>query len=110
MIGPAVMNVDKGEEIISALISGYIKGTGRYKFLAKRRNDKVIEWAHYVQRDNGLKENVYRGEVNNETELNQVLEIMNKTLVIVFGERARMQQAVAEVRSIFGEKLDSTIN
>ena len=68
----AVMNIDSGGEIVAALVSGHIEGTGRYKFLAKKRKDKKIEWAHFVERDNGLKEKVYRGEVNKEAELELV--------------------------------------
>jgi len=32
----AVMNIEKGEQIVFALVSGPVPGTGRYKFLAKR--------------------------------------------------------------------------
>jgi hypothetical protein len=90
----AVMNIEKGEEIISALVSGHINGTGRYKFLAQKRKDKKIEWTHFVERDNGLKEKVYRGEVNSEKELKLVLEIMNKNLAKIFGQQAEMKQGI----------------
>ena len=106
----AVMNIEKGDEIISALVSGHINGTGRYKFLAKKRKDKKIEWAHFVERDNGLKEKVYRGEVNSEKELKLVLEIMNKNLAKIFGQQAEMKQGIPEFRSLMGKKLDDTIN
>ena len=33
----AVMNIEKGEEIAIAVVSGHIPGTGRYKFLAKKK-------------------------------------------------------------------------
>lgn len=33
----AVMNIDKGEQIVLAIVSGHIPGTGRYKFLAKKK-------------------------------------------------------------------------
>ena len=106
----AVMNIEKGEEIMAALVSGHIAGTGRYKFLAKKRNDKKIEWAHFVERDNGLKEKVYRGEVNNDSELKLVLEIMNKNLSGIFGSHAEMKQGIPEFRSLSGTKFDDTIN
>ena len=106
----AVMNLDKGEEIVSALVSGHIAGTGRYKFLAKKRKDKKIEWAHFVERDNGLKEKVYRGEVNRDTELKLVLEIMNRNLVKIFGPQAEMKQGIPEFRSLMGKKFDDTAN
>lgn len=106
----AVMNIEKGEEIITALISGHITGTGRYKFFAKKRIDSKYEWAHFVERDNGLKEKVYRGEVKNETELKLVLEIMNKNLVKIFGSHAEMKQGIPEFRSLMGNKFDDTVN
>ena len=107
---PAVMNIEKGEEIAAALVSGHIPGTGKYKFLAKKKVNKTYEWAHFVQRDNGLKEKVYKGEVNSEAELKIVLEIMNKNLVKIFGKNAEMKQGVPEFRSLLGTKSDDTIN
>ncbi len=106
----AVMNIEKGEEIVAALVSGYIAGTGRYKFFAKKKKDKKYEWAHFTERDNGAKENVYRGEVNKETELKLVLEIMNKNLVKIFGSQAEMKQGIPEFRSLMGKKFDDTVN
>ena len=81
----AVMNVDKGEEIVGGWASAHIPQVGIYKLLAKKRKDGIIEWAHFVQRDSGLKEKVYRGEVENRERLDDVLEIMNKQLQRVFG-------------------------
>ena len=106
----AVMNVAKGEEIAMAVVGGHIPGTGRYKLLAKKRKDKKYEWAHFVERDNGLKESVYRGEVKNEKELNKVLEIMNRNLVRVFGPHAEMKKGKTEIRSLMGNKFDDSIN
>ena len=81
----AVMNVDKGEEIVGGWASAHIPQVGVYKLLAKKRLDGIIEWAHFVQRDSGLKEKVYRGEVESHEKLNEVLEIMNGQLKRVFG-------------------------
>ena len=106
----AVTNINKGEEIVAALVSGHIAGTGRYKFLAKKRSDKKIEWAHFVERDNGSKEKVYRGEVSSDDELKLVLEIMNKYLSKIFGSHAEMKQGIPEFRSLLGTKFDDTIN
>lgn len=106
----AIMNIEKGEEIVAALVSGHIAGTGRYKFLAKKRKDKAYEWAHFKERDNGLKEGVIRGEVKNEDELKLVLEIMNKNLIRIFGQQAKMKNGMPEFRSITGNKFDNTVN
>ncbi len=81
----AVMNVDKGEQVVGGWASAHIPQVGVYKLLAKQRMDGVIEWAHFVQRDSGAKEKVYRGEVESRERLDEVLEIMNGQLKRVFG-------------------------
>src|SRR5207244_9599627 len=87
----AVMNIEKGEQIAIALVSSHIPGTGRYKFLAKKKKNGEYEWAHFIERDNGNKEKVYRGEVKTEEELKLVLSIMNKNLKKIFGDKAEMK-------------------
>ena len=79
------MNVDKGEEIIGGWASAHIPQVDIYKLLAKKRADGIVEWAHFVQRDSGAKEKVYRGEVESREKLDEVLEIMNGQLKRVFG-------------------------
>jgi DNA-binding PadR family transcriptional regulator len=106
----AVMNIDKGEEIIFALVSGHIPGTGRYKYLAKKLKNGEYEWAHFVERDNGNKEKVYRGNVKSEKELKLVLEIMNKNLKKIFGDKAEMKEGMPEFRSLMGKKFDDSVN
>lgn len=106
----AVMNIDKGEEIIFALVSGHIPGTGRNKFLAKKKKNGEYEWAHFVERDNGNKEKVYRGDVKTEKEIKLVLEIMNKTLKKIFGDKAVMKEGMPEFRSLMGAKFDDSVN
>ncbi|HMK25147.1 MAG TPA: hypothetical protein VK483_03890 [Chitinophagaceae bacterium] len=106
----AVMNIEKGEEIAITVVSGVIPGTGRYKFLAKKKKNGEYEWAHFVERDNGNKEKVYRGEVKTEDELKLVLGIMNKNLKNIFGEKAEMKEGIPEFRSLMGTKFDDSIN
>jgi hypothetical protein len=106
----AVMNIDKGEEIVAGFVSGHIPGTGRYKFVAKKKINGKYEWAHFVERDDGLKENVYRGEVGNPEELKLVFDIMNKTLKKIFGSHTEMKEGKPEFKSITGKKFDDTIN
>jgi len=106
----AVLNIEKGEEIAMAVVSGPIPGTGRYKFLAKKKRNGEYGWVHFAERDNGLKEKVYRGEVKTEKELKLVLEIMNKNLKKIFGELAEMKEGIPEFRSLLGKKFDDTKN
>jgi len=81
----AVMNVEKGEEIVGGWATAHIPGTGIYKLLAKKRKDGVIEWAHFIQRDTGAKQIVFRGEVNSREQLEQVIELASKNLSRLFG-------------------------
>lgn len=106
----AVMNIEKGEEIAMAVVSGHLPGTGRYKFLVKKKKNGEYEWAHFVERDNGNKEKVYRGNVTSEKELKLVLEIMNKNLKKIFGDKAEMKDGIPEFRSLMGNRFDDSIN
>jgi hypothetical protein len=102
----AVMNVEKGEEIVGGWASAHIPQVGVYKLLAKKRVDGVIEWAHFVQRDSGLKDKVYRGEVESREKLDQVLEVMNKHLLRVFG--TAMKSADYDTYTLDGKKTSET--
>ena len=95
----AIMNVDKGEEIIGGWASAHIPQVGIYKLLAKKRADGIVEWAHFVQRDSGAKEKVYRGEVESREKLDEVLEIMNGQLKpVAFTEADIAAQLVTRYR------------
>ena len=102
----AVMNVDKGEQIVGGWASAHIPQVGVYKLLAKKRVDGLFEWAHFVQRDSGLKEKVYRGEVENLEKLDEVLEIMNGQLKRVFG--ITMKAADYDMYTLGGKDTAST--
>lgn len=98
----AIMNIDEGEEIASACASPHIPKTGIYKFLAKKKKDGTFEWAHFVQRDNGMKENIYRGHVETRQQLDLVLDIMNRNLKKIF--KVEMRAADYDVYSLDGKK------
>ena len=102
----AVMNVEKGEEIVGGWASAHIPQVGIYKLLAKKRVDGIIEWAHFVQRDNGLKDKVYRGDVESREQLDEVLEIMNGQLRRVFG--VTMKAADYDMYTLDGKDASST--
>lgn len=103
----AVMNVEKGEEIVGGWASAHIPQVGVYKLLAKKRVDGVIEWAHFVQRDSGLKDKVYRGEVESRDRLDDLLEIMNGQLKRVFG--VTMKAADYDTYALGGKDTTSRI-
>lgn len=107
----AVMEIEKGEKIIGAWITPQIPGTGFYKFLAKRKEDRKCEWVHFVQRFDGKKENLYRGEVESEKEIEDVISVCNNNLMKIYGMECRLRLGNPDVYSLDGKNLDNdTIN
>jgi hypothetical protein len=104
----AVMNVEGGEEILAGRATAHIPQVGIYKLLAKKKADDTIEWAHFVERDNGLKEKVMRGTVNSIDEFDIVIDTVNNNLRGIFG--VTMQPAEFEVRTLDGKKASDTIH
>jgi hypothetical protein len=96
----AVMTIDEGEEIAGAWITPYIKEVGMYKLLAKKRRDGTYQWAHFIQRLSGSKDRVMRGEVKDEAQLNEVLEVANNNLRRIFG--VTLQPADADMYTLNG--------
>lgn len=67
-----------------------------YKLLAKKKADGTVEWVHFVQRDNGLREKVTRGAVKNAEECAVVKDAVDRNLRSVFG--VTLQAAEYDVR------------
>jgi hypothetical protein len=105
-----ILSVDKDEEIIYALVSSYISGTGYYKLLAKQKVDKTFEWVHFKERVSGEKISVYRGDTATKEDLDKVLEIMNRNLVNTFGHQAEMKQGELKVSTLPNTGGDKNIN
>ena len=104
----AVMNLEEGEDIFAGRVTPHIPQVGVYKLLAKKKVDGTIEWAHFVQRDNGLKEKVMRGTVNTLDEFDIVIDAVNNNLHRIFG--VTMQPAEYDVRTLDGKKVSDTIH
>jgi hypothetical protein len=104
----AVMNVDEGEEVLSGYVTARIPQIGIYKLLAKKKKDGTCEWAHFVQRDDGRKENVYRGEVENEAKLADVVEALNSALNTAYGPTIRLVPADSDMYTLDGKQAPST--
>ncbi len=105
-----ILSIDKDEEIIYALMSSYISGTGYYKLLAKQKADKTFEWVHFKERVSGEKLGVYRGNTATKEELDTVLEIMNRNLVNTFGHSAKLKQGEFKVTTLPNISSDKNIN
>ena len=107
---PAVMYLEEGEEIVGIWASPEITEIGIYKLLAKKRKDGGIEWANFVQRSNGLKDRVSKGEVKNEKELQMVVDAVNRSLKTAYGPDVQLHPGKATYRSLMGNELDDSIN
>jgi hypothetical protein len=102
----AVMTIEDGEEFLAGRATAVIPQVGIYKLLAKKKVDGTIEWAHFVERDNGLKEKVMRGTVKSLDEFAIVADVITNNLRKVFG--VAMQDAPCEVRTLDGTKVSET--
>ena len=102
----AVMNLEEGEELCGGWATPHIPKVGIYKLLAKKKADGTMEWAHFVHRDNGLKENVMRGTVKNSDEFAVVNDAVNNNLRRVFG--VTMQVAAYDVSTLDGKRVSDT--
>jgi hypothetical protein len=107
----AIMVVEKGEEIAGMWISDFVPGIGSYKLLAKKRKDGMYEWAHFVERANGYKDKIYRGEVESEARLKYAFEAINKALSMAYGEQYIMRTAKPTfLNPVFGSEMGSPVH
>jgi hypothetical protein len=104
----AVMNLEEGEDLFAGRVTPYISQVGIYKLLAKKKTDGTIEWAHFAQRDNGLKEKVMRGTVNTLEEFDILNDTINNNLQKIFG--VTMQPAEYDVLTLDGKKVSDTMH
>ena len=81
---------------------------GIYKLVAKKKVDGTIDWAHFVERENGLKEKVIRGTLNSLKEFDILIDTINDNLRRIFG--VTLQPAACDVRTVDGKKASATIH
>jgi len=69
----------------------------RAKLIAKRKRDGSVAGVHFVQRDDGRKENVYRGDVNDDAWLAQVVTALNNALRTAYAPGVQLLPAAADI-------------
>jgi hypothetical protein len=104
----AVMTIDDGEEILPSYVTSHIPQIGIYKLLVKKKIDGTCEWANFVQRDDGRKEKVYRGEVENEARVTDVIAAINSALNTAYGPTIRLQPADTDMYTLDGKQVPPT--
>lgn len=97
----AMMSIDEGEEIAGAWITPYIPEVGMYKLLAKKKKDGTFAWIHFIQRLNGNKDIVFRGEAKDQAQLDELLEVANGKLQAIFN--VKLQPADADMYTLDGK-------
>lgn len=97
----AMMSIDEGEEIAGAWITPYIPEVGMYKLLAKKKKDGTFAWIHFIQRLNGNKDIVFRGEAKDQAQLDQLLEVANRKLQAIF--KVKLQPGDADMYTLDGK-------
>jgi len=97
----AVLSIEKGEEIFGGWATESIPQVGIYKLLAKRKADGTIEWAHFVQRDSGIKDRVLRGDVQTAEEFTVVKDAINNNLHRIYG--VTLQAAGYDIGTLDGK-------
>jgi hypothetical protein len=104
IIGPAVLNVDKGDEIVGGWITPKIPEVGVYKLLVVKRKSGKYEWAHFIQRDTGAKDRVMRGDFVEPEKLDVLLDAINKNLARVYGAHVKILPADYDMMTLDGRK------
>lgn len=102
----AVMTLKEGEEILAGRATEHIPQVGLYKLLAKKKADGTIEWAHFVERDNGLRENVMRGTVDTLDQFDIVIDTASNNLRRIFG--VTLKAATFDVQTVNGRRVSDT--
>lgn len=104
ILGPAILNVDKGDEIVGGWITPVIPEVGVYKLLVVKRKSGKYDWAHFIQRDNGNKDRVMRGDFAEPEKLQVLLDAINKNLANVYGAHIKILPADYDVMTLDGKK------
>jgi len=104
------MNIDEGEEIAGMWVTPRVPKIGIYKLLAKKKKDGTVEWANFVQRDDGRKEKIYRGTVENVARLADAVSAINNALHTTYGPGVSLITADADVYSLDGKKAPLAIH
>ncbi len=106
----AVMSVERGETVAGIWIAPEVRNVGIYKLLAKQKLDGTCEWAHFIQKSDGRRGEVYRGTVENSDQLEEVLKAINSALGRTFGPQVQLKPADANFYTMDGRKLDSSLH
>ena len=87
-------------------VSPKIETIGIYKLIVVKRKSGKYEWANFVERDNGVRNSVYRGEFETPEKIEILVNAINKALNTAYGPDARLYVAKAVMKTMDGKEID----
>ena len=102
----AVLASEEGDEIAGLYVSPKIENIGIYKLIVLKRKSGKYEWANFVERDNGNRDNVYRGEFDSPEQMEILVSSINKALNTAYGPAAKLYVAKAVMKTMAGKEVD----
>ncbi|HYV94474.1 MAG TPA: hypothetical protein VE978_22060 [Chitinophagales bacterium] len=102
----AVLTSEEGDEIAAIYVSPKIETIGTYKLIVLKRKSGKYEWANFVERDNGMRNSVYRGEFDKPEQIEILVSSINKALNTAYGPDAKLCLAKAVMKTMDGKEID----
>jgi hypothetical protein len=102
----AVLSSEEGDEIAGMYVSPKIETIGIYKLIVLKRKSGLYEWANFVERDNGVRKSVYRGEFDNPEKIEVLVNTINQALNTAYGPSVKLHAAKAVMKTIDGKEID----
>jgi hypothetical protein len=102
----AVLASEEGDEIAGMYVSPKIETIGTYKLIVLKRKSGKYEWANFVERDNGVRDSVYRGVFDHPEQMEILISSINKALHTAYGPAAKLYVAKAVMKTMDGKEID----
>lgn len=102
----AVLNFEEGDEIAGMYVSPKIETIGIYKLIVFKRKSGIYEWANFVERDNGVRKVVYRGEFDTPDKIEILVNTINKALNTAYGPAVKLHPGKAVMKTMDGKEID----
>ena len=102
----AVLTSEEGDEIAGIYVSPKIETIGTYKLIVLKRKSGRYEWANFVERANGMRDSVYRGEFDKPEQIEILVSSINKALSTAYGPDPKLYVAKAVMKTMDGKEID----
>ena len=106
MKNAAVLNSEEGDEIAAMYVSPKIETIGIYKLIVVKRKSGIYEWANFIERDNGVRKCVYRGDFDTPDKIEVLVDTINSALNTTYGPAVKLHVAKAVMKTMDGKEID----